>query len=256
MLAIVGCASFPSPPAPEGVGTEPVPLLSPRDLVLALQGGDNIVFLDVREPEEFAAGHIPGAINIPQRHLAERFDEIDPAALVIPYCNMDFRGFYAVRELGKLGLRSIALMEERGIYGWEGLGLPIASGADGLTDAQATRALAAIDARTLPSRRDQPRTPPTGRTRHIRVTASNWFFDPNDLEVDAGDEIHLIVESHQGDHFFVQPDYEVAMHVVEGRRQEVRFLADRGGDFRFGSCEWDGTDLQVMKGRLRVREDK
>ena len=85
------------------------------------------------------------------------------------------------------------------------------------------------------------------------MTASEWFFDPNDLEVEPGDEIRLSIRSEIGSHFFVQPDYELAVALPEGETTEIRFVADRVGDFRFGSCEWDGGSLQVMKGRLRVR---
>ena len=45
----------------------------------------------------------------------------------------------------------------------------------------------------------------------------------------------------------------MATRIREGQRQRLHFVADQVGDHRFGSCEWDGTALHVMKGRLRVR---
>jgi heme/copper-type cytochrome/quinol oxidase subunit 2 len=61
------------------------------------------------------------------------------------------------------------------------------------------------------------------------------------------------VTSGKGDHYFVLPDYEVQVAVPEGETREVVFVADRAGKFRFGSCEWDGSALQAMKGVLEVR---
>src|SRR5262245_31295741 len=72
---------------------EPTTLYSPAQLVRMVQTQQPIVFLDVREPGEFARNHIPGALNMPQRDFAARVQELPSDALVIPYCNMDFRGF-------------------------------------------------------------------------------------------------------------------------------------------------------------------
>jgi hypothetical protein len=44
------------------------------------------VFLDVRDPESFAAGHIPGAVNIPFALLQNRLSELDPNQWIITYC--------------------------------------------------------------------------------------------------------------------------------------------------------------------------
>lgn len=47
---------------------------------------DDVLLLDVRPVEEFSAGHIPGAINIPMDQLAERIDSLDVGKDVIVYC--------------------------------------------------------------------------------------------------------------------------------------------------------------------------
>src|ERR1041385_7131135 len=48
--------------------------------------------LDVRPPDEFALGHVPGAVNIPLRALKQRLAELDPEQEIVAYC----RGEYCV----------------------------------------------------------------------------------------------------------------------------------------------------------------
>jgi rhodanese-related sulfurtransferase len=234
-------------------GPTPVDLYSPQRLVEAIQAGEEIVFLDVREPEEFAESHLPGAIHIPEHQLAERRDEIPKRGVLIPYCNMDFRGFVAVETLRSLGFSEVALMQERGLEGWKQQGLPIMDAERGVDDAAALAALRSVPAQTLLGERYAERVEPTGVTHRVSMTVSEWYFDPNDVEVEAGDRLEIEVRADQGSHFFILPDYAVQAHVPEGETRSVAFVADRAGTFRFGSCEWDGGALQVMKGRLRVR---
>jgi rhodanese-related sulfurtransferase/plastocyanin len=233
---------------------KPVPLVSPQRVVeMVRESPSRVVFVDVREPEEFAEGHIPGAINIREQDFAARIGEVPKDALVIPYCNMDFRGFVAVRSLEELGIERVALMQERGINGWREQGLPVAGPESGLSDEEALERLRSVETAGLLGDRYSPRVAPSGVSHEISMTAAEWYFEPNDLEVEAGDEVRLTIQSEQGDHFFIQPDFEVAASLPAGEAREVVFLADRPGDYRFGSCEWDGSVLQVMKGRLRVR---
>ncbi len=60
--------------------------------------------LDVREPAEFAAGHLPGAVNIPLGQLRDRLAEIPRDRPVRAYCKVGQRGYYAVRALRLHGL--------------------------------------------------------------------------------------------------------------------------------------------------------
>lgn len=55
--------------------------------------------LDVREPAEFAAGHVPGAVNIPLSELRERWHELPPGMPLDVYCGVGQRAYYAVRFL-------------------------------------------------------------------------------------------------------------------------------------------------------------
>jgi 3-mercaptopyruvate sulfurtransferase SseA len=51
----------------------------------AYDAGDTL-FLDVRDPESYAANHIPGAINIPLNELPNRLGELNPDQQIITYC--------------------------------------------------------------------------------------------------------------------------------------------------------------------------
>jgi len=74
--------------------------------------GAGALLLDVRTPEEFARGHLPGARNVPVQVLESRLAEVgDPAAPVVVYCRSGARsarakailqghGFNAVSDLG------------------------------------------------------------------------------------------------------------------------------------------------------------
>ncbi len=55
--------------------------------------------LDVRDPDEFAEGHVVGAINIPLPTLREHLDELDRARAIAVYCRVGHRAYYATRIL-------------------------------------------------------------------------------------------------------------------------------------------------------------
>ncbi|HEY8899748.1 MAG TPA: rhodanese-like domain-containing protein, partial [Chthoniobacterales bacterium] len=68
--------------------------------------GEVDVLLDVREPSEFAAGHLPGAVNIPLGALRSRLGELPRDAELGVYCGVGQRGYYATRTLAQHGFRA------------------------------------------------------------------------------------------------------------------------------------------------------
>jgi rhodanese-related sulfurtransferase len=60
--------------------------------------------LDVRQPGEYADGHIPGALNVPLREIAARFDEIPDDMTVISYCKSGHRQAMSIPMLHVLGI--------------------------------------------------------------------------------------------------------------------------------------------------------
>ncbi|HEX9894749.1 MAG TPA: metalloregulator ArsR/SmtB family transcription factor, partial [Gemmatimonadales bacterium] len=63
--------------------------ITPRELRRRLRDGDVLV-LDVRPPEEFAAGHIPGAVNIPPDQLRRRLASLPRDRDIVAYCRGPF----------------------------------------------------------------------------------------------------------------------------------------------------------------------
>lgn len=100
---------------------EPV---SREDLVARLHDG-LITVLDVRPEDEFAVGHVPGALNIPLSELEQRLGELPPDREVIaycrgPYCVLSFEAVSALRARGYLVRRL-----EDGYPEWKAAGLPV-----------------------------------------------------------------------------------------------------------------------------------
>ncbi len=88
--------------------------------------GENPFVLDVREPEEFKAGHIEGAINIPIRTLAQNLDKLpkDKAAPVAVVCKSGIRAAYATMTLKLMGYQNVKDVAG-GMMAWEKEGLPV-----------------------------------------------------------------------------------------------------------------------------------
>ena len=78
------------------------------------------IILDVRRPDEFAAGHIPNAINVPNESIgtAEIPELPDKNQLIMVYCRSGRRGKEAAEKLVKLGYTNI--VEFGGILEWKG----------------------------------------------------------------------------------------------------------------------------------------
>jgi rhodanese-related sulfurtransferase/biotin operon repressor len=87
-----------------------------------------VTVLDVRPPEEFAAGHLPGAVNIPIHELEKRLGELPKRKEVVAYCRGPYclMSYDAVQLLRKKGLKARRL--EAGLPEWRLAGRPVESG--------------------------------------------------------------------------------------------------------------------------------
>jgi NADPH-dependent 2,4-dienoyl-CoA reductase/sulfur reductase-like enzyme/rhodanese-related sulfurtransferase len=72
---------------------------------LAVDRSDALL-LDVREPEEFAAGHIPNAVNVPLSQLRERHAELPRSRDIWISCGVGQRAYFATRFLAQRGYRA------------------------------------------------------------------------------------------------------------------------------------------------------
>jgi rhodanese-related sulfurtransferase len=93
--------------------------LSSEDLaaLLAAHGG-TVLLLDVRTAEEYAAGHIPGALLAPYDALAATFTEADKNRPIVLYCRSGNRSGIAMRTLRSMGYTNLS--DFGGIPNWKG----------------------------------------------------------------------------------------------------------------------------------------
>jgi rhodanese-related sulfurtransferase len=98
-----------------------------RDDLVARLHEDLVTVLDVRPEDEFALGHLPGALNIPFAELERRLGELPPNREVIAYCRGPYcvLSFEAVAALRARGYRIRRL--EDGYPEWKAAGLPVES---------------------------------------------------------------------------------------------------------------------------------
>jgi rhodanese-related sulfurtransferase len=91
-----------------------------NDAVAMMDQVSDYILLDVRTPEEFAAGHIPDAINIPNETIgAEAPSQLpDKDQLILVYCRSGNRSKQASEKLAALGYTNI--VEFGGIIDWQG----------------------------------------------------------------------------------------------------------------------------------------
>ena len=96
--------------------------VSVRDL--AGVGEAKHLVLDVREPQEFAAGHVPGALLIPLGQLAARVGELPQDTPLYVICRSGNRSVTASEILVAAGKRDVRNVEG-GMIAWQRAGLPV-----------------------------------------------------------------------------------------------------------------------------------
>jgi rhodanese-related sulfurtransferase len=126
-VALAGCGSS----STEGTatatapgGTSGVVLASPEEAQALIDAG-GVTVLDVRTPEEFAAGHLAGAENIDfyAADFAERIDALDPGEPYVVYCRSGNRSGQASVLMADKDFASVTDVDG-GIVAWETAGLP------------------------------------------------------------------------------------------------------------------------------------
>ena len=121
-IALLLAACLPLAPA---AGTENEAAISQAELMEVLASGQAPALIDVRTPEEFQSGHIPGAINIPLQSLPRRVNELaayQDRELVL-YCEVGGRAARGGSWLASRGFRQVRLLDGH-MSAWRGAGLP------------------------------------------------------------------------------------------------------------------------------------
>ncbi|MCU0558886.1 MAG: rhodanese-like domain-containing protein [Desulfobacterales bacterium] len=104
---------------------------------LGRRPADAVTLLDVRQPEEYEAGHLPGAKLVPLPELSGRLSELDPGKPTLVYCAIGGRSRIAAQLLAAKGFADVFNLSG-GIKAWNGgralgredLGLELFSGAE------------------------------------------------------------------------------------------------------------------------------
>jgi phage shock protein E len=104
--------------------------IEPTVLAQEQNDGNGSLVIDVRSPEEYAAGHVADAINLPLAELEARLAEVPTDTPVVTYCMMKHRGHSRGERAADLlrarGYQASVL--EGGLPAWEGAGLPTERG--------------------------------------------------------------------------------------------------------------------------------
>ena len=95
------------------------------DVKRRMDGGEKFLLVDVREDNEWAQGHLPGAVHL-GRGIIERDIEVkvpETSTKMILYCGGGFRSALVADNLQKMGYSNVESMDG-GWKGWVGAGLP------------------------------------------------------------------------------------------------------------------------------------
>ena len=87
-----------------------------------------VQIIDVRSPEEFAQGHIEGAVNynVEGPDFVAQISALDPMGTYAVYCRSGNRSQVAVNAMSSIGINGIFELES-GIISWEDAGFPVVS---------------------------------------------------------------------------------------------------------------------------------
>ena len=124
-------AAAPSPPtvqtpaaAAAQHATHLTPMTQEQLLQRRAQHPDPLFVLDVRTPEEFAAGHVPGAVNVPHDQIASHLAQVPKDQDVVLYCRSGRRVAIAADVLSANGYTRLSHLEGD-MTAWVGNGRPV-----------------------------------------------------------------------------------------------------------------------------------
>jgi phage shock protein E len=89
------------------------------------QSDQELLVLDVRSPEEFVSGHVPGAVNVPYDQVAARFAELPKDKDIVLYCRSGRRAQLAADVLAGNGYTRLQHLEGD-MAAWTEAGRPVA----------------------------------------------------------------------------------------------------------------------------------
>jgi rhodanese-related sulfurtransferase len=90
---------------------------------------DDAVLLDVREPDEWVAGHVEGAVHVPMNAVPAVLDRLDRDDQIVVVCKVGSRSARVTAWLNQQGFRASNL--DGGLIAWAGAGRPLVSESGG-----------------------------------------------------------------------------------------------------------------------------
>ncbi len=125
VVALVGCGGSAKNEAATTSGDTPAVVLASPEEAQSLIDGGGVTLVDVRTPEEFAAGHIAGAENIDfyAADFADRLGALDHGERYVVYCQSGNRSGQATALMVQEDFTSVTDVDG-GIAAWETAGLP------------------------------------------------------------------------------------------------------------------------------------
>lgn len=93
--------------------------ISTQQVLARMEKGDQLTIIDVREPYEYKAGHIPGAVLIPLGELSEHLSKLDKESEIFVVCRSGNRSRTAANLMAKNGFRQVRNVTG-GMLAWTG----------------------------------------------------------------------------------------------------------------------------------------
>lgn len=96
--------------------------VTPREVLAMQRQNADVMYLDVREPNEWNLGHLPNAVHIPRGHLESNIEaRADRDQTIVIYCARGNRSALAADTLQQMGYQNVTSMAE-GFGGWVAIG--------------------------------------------------------------------------------------------------------------------------------------
>jgi rhodanese-related sulfurtransferase len=123
-VAVVACVFVVASAFADDAAVSEAPSITPAELQAQREAGGAPLVIDVRSPTEYAAGHIPGAVNIPFEEVAHRIAEVDAPNGVALYCMVGPRARKGESALLAAGHTAV-LHLDGGLAAWQEAGFPV-----------------------------------------------------------------------------------------------------------------------------------
>ncbi len=123
-VLIGGCSG--ADPTPDRI-IRTLPPVEASALIEEMRRHPEFAIIDLRRSDEFAGGHIPGAVNIDSAASPEHIAGLDPDGVYVVYCQRGGRSAGVRKMMQEAGFSEVYEIEG-GIGAWKAAGLPVTGG--------------------------------------------------------------------------------------------------------------------------------